>query len=270
MHGKILDESSSLYHSHQAVSHSKLEVFRKRPLLFKKRFIDRTVEAETSPAFAIGSALHCAVLEPSEYEHRYAIRPDGMDRRTKEGKAQYEAFAAGAEGKEIISMDDARLVSKMAEAVRAHPAAKELLAKGEPEVTWRSAYEGLPDGVQCRTDWFRPGYVADVKTIDSLDGNSFIRNVVNFGYHRQFGFYSEVLRRCGHSDLKYFFVVVEKKEPFGVIVYEATPNMLAKGYRESLEDLNGLKECFRSDYWPNMPTMVQDLELPAWYKGGAE
>lgn len=268
MTGKILDESSSDYHGSDAVSHSKLETFRKRPLLFKKRYIDKALAPESSAAFVIGSALHCAVLELDEYPHRYVTRPDGIDRRTKAGKEAYEAFCAANDGKEVLEREDAELVGKMSMAIREHQIAAQLLSKGLPEVTWRTFSSGIPAGIQCRTDWINEaeGYVVDVKTVDNLDGDQFTRNVVNFGYHRQLGFYSHVLAACGHTDLRYYFVCVEKREPFGVQVYCAQQKLLEIGYRESLADLERMAACFASGNWPNIPTDIVYLGLPEWYK----
>lgn len=269
MNGKILDESSSAYHGSDAVSHSKLETFRKRPLLFKKRYIDKSLAPESSSAFVIGSALHCAVLEADEYAHRYVTRPDGIDRRTKAGKEAYEAFCLANEGKEVLEREDAELVSRMASAVRDHQIANQLLSGlGQAEVTWRVSQDGIPAGIQCRTDWIdeQQGYVVDVKTVDNLDGDQFTRNVVNFGYHRQLGFYSHVLAKCGLSDLRYYFVCVEKREPYGVQVFCAQQKLLEIGYRESLADLQRLAACYGSNVWPNIPTDIIYLGLPEWYK----
>lgn len=269
MTGKILDESSSDYHGSEFISHSKLETFRKRPLLFKKRYIDKSLAPEGSSAFVIGSALHCAVLEPDEYPHRYVTRPDGMDRRTKAGKEAYEAFCAANDGKEVLDREDSEVVGRMANAVREHQIANQLLSRlGAAEVTWRASQDGIPSGIQCRTDFIneQDGYVVDVKTVDNLDGDQFARNVVNFGYHRQLGFYGHVLAKCGLPDLRYYFVCVEKREPFGVQVYCAQQKLLEIGYRESMQDLAKMTTCFATDNWPNIPTDIVYLGLPEWYK----
>lgn len=272
MIGKILDESSSDYHASDCISHSKLEVFRRRPLLFKKRFIDKSLAPESSAAFVIGQAAHTAVLEPTEYALRYVVRPDGIDRRTKAGKEAYEAFAAANAGREILEREDAEMVGKISEAVRAHPFASQLLSEGEPEVTWRaySTDHLLPHPLQCRTDWvnLNASYIADLKTIDALDSTgiaAFTRNLVNFGYHRQAGFYTDVLAKCGHPQLEWYFIVVEKREPFGCIVFKLDEEALQRGWQESQDDLKAMSACFSSNDWPNLPTSVQRLQLPGWY-----
>ena len=272
--GKILDESSSAYHASDCISHSKLEVFRKRPLLYKKRFIDKSLAPEGSAAFVIGQATHCSILEPTEYALRYVVAPD-VDRRTKAGKEEWAAFQAQHYGKEVISREDSEVVKRMTASVSEHQIASQLFSEGEPEVTWRahSTAHLLPHPLQCRTDWINTtgGYIADLKTIDSLDHTgiaAFQRNMVNFGYHRQAGFYTDVLAKCGHSSLQFYFVVVEKREPFGVVVLELDQNAIRLGWNESQQDLDYMSKCYANDNWPNLPTAVQRLEMPLWYKQG--
>lgn len=267
---------SSDYHASDAISHSKLEVFRDRPLMYFKRFVAKSLPREESAAFAVGSALHCAVLEPCKYAEQFAVKPEGIDRRTNAGKAAWAQFCAENDGKTVLDSDDAAGVRQMAESVFAHPLARELLTLGVAELTWRKPSTALGKNLQCRTDWFnadgcaltegRP-YVVDLKTIDRLDDrNAFQKAFVNFGYHRQCGFYLPLLQDCGVECSDFFFVVVEKCEPFGCIVYKATPDAIACGQDETVSDLVRLVECQRKDVWPNLPTDLREINLPDWYK----
>ena len=270
--GRISGLSIADYHAAEAVSHSKLETFRHRALLYYKRHVVKTLAAEESPAYALGSALHCLVLEPTTYGARYATAPEGLDRRTKEGKAEWAAFCAANEGKALLKADDASLICEMDAAIHSHAAASALLAAGQPEVTWRVASKSLPVPLQCRTDWFngegcelsdgRP-YVADLKTCDSID--QFNRNFTDYGYHRQAGFYLPLLYDCGATVTDFFLVAVEKEEAFGVGVYRISDDAIATGQDETLQDLARLAKCYRDNNWPNTPTTVQEIALPGWY-----
>ena len=69
-------ETNEQYHANDAISHSKLELFRRRPISYYRRFIAKTVaRPEPTEAFRLGSAAHCAVLEPDTFWARYALRP---------------------------------------------------------------------------------------------------------------------------------------------------------------------------------------------------
>lgn len=277
----MIHEDHLTYHANSAVSHSKLETFRRRPALYYRKYVTKQIPPEEpGTAFRIGSAAHCSILEPLEMAHRYAIRPEGIDRRTKDGRAQWAIFEAENEGRTIIDTDEAAQILNMTDAVRQHDLAAQLLAHGQPELTWRT---GGSFALQCRTDWFNPNgcelshgrpYIADVKTVESLDDSSFAnfeRAVFRYGYHRQVGFYLPLVTELlGKPVFNFFFIVVEKCEPYGVAVYRTTDAAAALGQDETLDDLRRLKRCMDLNEWPNIEPTLREIGVPSWYgKGGA-
>ena len=278
----MIVESNEVYHANEAISHSKLELFRRRPISYYRRFIAKTVaRPETTEAFRIGSAAHCAVLEPATFWSRYALRPDGIDRRTKDGKAAFAEFEAANAGKTVITQDEAGAVQEMTAAVQHHPLASQLLTHGQAEVSWRVEPVGGM-ALQCRTDWFnhsgcelsggRP-YVADIKTVESLDSDAFRnfeRACFSFGYHRQAGFYLPLITEIiGSPVFDFLFIVVEKAEPYGCAVYRLSDAATARGHDETITDLIRLQACIKSQQWPNLPNDLREIGLPKWY-GGSE
>lgn len=277
----MIVETNQQYHANSAVSHSKLEVFRRRPQLYYRRYIAKTITQEpATAALRLGSAVHCSVLEPLEMTRRFAVRPDGIDRRTKDGKEKFAAFEQANAGKEILDMDEAAQVIAMTDAVRQHPLASELFGNGAAELSWRTQ-GSLP--LQCRTDWFnaegcslsqgRP-YIADLKTVESLNGEdfgSFDKAVFKYGYHRQAGFYLPLVTEIlGRPVYDFFFVAVEKCEPFGVAVYRISDAAAGLGQDETLEDLRRLNGCLIDNKWPNIEPTLREIGVPTWYgKGGA-
>jgi len=277
----MIRETNAEYHGNAAISHSKLETFRRRPALYYRKYVTKQIAPEEpGTAFRIGSAAHCSILEPLEMAHRYAIRPEGIDRRTKEGKERWAIFETESARRVIIDTDEAAQILHMTDAVRQHDLAAQLLAHGQPELTWRT---GGSFALQCRTDWFNPNgcelshgrpYIADVKTIESLDDSSFAnfeRAVFRYGYHRQVGFYLPLVTELlGKPVFNFFFIVVEKCEPYGVAVYRTTDAAAALGQDETLDDLRRLKRCMDSNEWPNIEPTLREIGVPSWYgKGGA-
>jgi exodeoxyribonuclease VIII len=220
-------------------------------------------------------------LEPDAFWARYALRPEGIDRRTKIGKEEFARFEAENIGKTVIDQGEAGSVREMAVAVQNHPLASQLLAAGSPELSWRISPAGGM-ALQCRTDWFNPAgcelssgrpYVADLKTVESLDSDSFRnfeRAVFSFGYHRQAGFYLPLITEIlGSPVFDFFFIAVEKVEPYGVAVYRLSDAAIARGQDETVSDLIRLKSCQDSQQWPNIDPSLREIGLPKWY-GGAE
>ena len=279
----MITESNEVYHGNDAISHSKLELFRRRPISYYRRFVGKTLaRPEATEAFRIGPAAHCAVLEPDEFHKRYAMRPEGIDRRTKAGKEEFAQFEAENAGKVVISSDELGDVREMAAAVSNHPLASQLLGAGKPELSWRVPARPTL-ALQCRTDWFNPAgcelsggrpYVADLKTVESLDSDAFRnfeRACFSFGYHRQAGFYlpliTEILNR---PVFDFFFIAVEKVEPFGVAVYRLSDAAMARGQDETITDLIRLKSCLDTQQWPNLDPTLREIGLPKWYGGQTE
>jgi exodeoxyribonuclease VIII len=274
-------ETNEQYHANEAISHSKLELFRRRPISYYRRFVAKTVaRPEPTEAFRLGSAAHCAVLEPATFWHRYALRPEGIDRRTKDGKIAFAEFEAANAGKTIITQDEKVAVEQMTVAVLLHPLASQLLAAGQPELSWRVTPAGGM-ALQCRTDWFnkagcelsggRP-FVADLKTVESLDADAFRnfeRACFNFGYHRQAGFYLPLITEIvGSPVFDFYFILVEKAEPYGVAVYRLSDAATARGHDETITDLIRLQACIKDQQWPNLPNDLREIGLPKWYGGG--
>jgi exodeoxyribonuclease VIII len=266
------------YHSNPAISHSKLECFRRRPALFFKKYVAKSLpQSEESPAFRLGSAVHCAILEESTFADRYAVKPD-CDRRTKEGKAVFADWSALNLGKTFISAEELVQVIAMREAVAAHPIACDLLKTGTPETTWRVPQANALGALQCRTDWWNPDgcettagapYVLDIKTVESLDSDAFRnfeRAAFSYGYHRQAGFYLPLINELHSKPVaQMYYVAIEKVEPFGCAVYRLSDEAVARGQDENIEDLIRLKRCYQTNVWPNIEPVVHELGLPKWY-----
>jgi exodeoxyribonuclease VIII len=266
------------YHANAAISHSKLECFRRRPALFFKKYVAKSLpQSEETNAFRLGSAVHCAILEESTFADRYAVKPD-CDRRTKEGKAQFAEWSAHHLGKTFISAEELVQVIAMREAVAAHPIACDLLKTGTPETTWRVPQANALGALQCRTDWWNAEgcettagapYVVDIKTVESLDSDAFRnfeRAAFSYGYHRQAGFYLPLINELHSKPVaQMYYVAVEKVEPFGCAVYRLSDEAVARGQDENIEDLIRLKRCHETGVWPNIEPVVHELGLPKWY-----
>ena len=163
--------------------------------------------------------------------------------------------------------------------MRDHPLASQLLDDGTAEATWRTA-GSMP--LQCRTDWFCPKgcelsqgrpYVADLKTVESLDEDAFSnfeKAVFRFGYPRQAGFYLPLISEITTAPVfDFFFIAIEKVEPFGCAVYRLSDEAVSIGQDESIADLRGIKACVDSGNWPNIEIKLHELGLPKWYAKNA-
>ena len=283
MGGPIRGEMIEIYHGTESVSASKLRTFARRPggpQLYYQTYIAKSVEREDTDALVFGSALHCLVLEGREvFAGQFAILPP-MDRRTSLGKAQFAAFEAENAGKRIIKADMAVEIERMAENVKRHPVAAMLLAKGEPELTWRIQAPGLPHcpPMQCRSDWFcaegcelsegRP-YLVDVKTCQTLDESefgNFRRGFETHKYHNQFAFYASLMDLIGVTLRDVFIIACEKAAPGGVEVFKMSERAMEQGRSEVARLLLNMDHCYAKNIWPNASLELEEIDLsPRYY-----
>ncbi len=76
----------------------------------------------------MGTALHCLLLEPGEFDKRFIVSPK-FDRRTKQGKADEEAFLRDVAdmGITVLDAEQWRKLELMRDSAMAHPAARWML-----------------------------------------------------------------------------------------------------------------------------------------------
>ena len=257
------------YHAHPAISKSHLDQVAKSPLHYWARYLDpNRVVPEPTPAMAIGSAVHTHVLELDQWDARYVSAPDGIDRRTKAGKAEWEAFTTAATGRTVLPKADADLVMRMAHSVFSHPAAAMLLAlPGKAETThmWTDAATGLE--CKCRPDWLTDDcrLLVDLKTTEDASPRGFSRSIVQWRYFLQASWYLDgVEQSTGTRPEQFIFITVEKRAPFACAVYAADAEMIAAGAQTAARNLELLAICKAADTWPGYSDQIEPISLPGW------
>lgn len=264
--------SNHEYHSGIGVSVSGLKLLARSPLHYWAAYVDPArQEKPQTTAQMIGSAVHCAALEPAEFAHRYAVLPDGCDRRTTAGKAIFAELEAS--GKILLKPDQYDQVMSTADAIRRHPAASLLLAnqagQAEGSLFWND------DGVLCkaRPDWcitpceeFPNGIILDVKTTEDAASQAFAKSAYSYGYHMQAAWYSDGFQRVFETPEPpaFLFVAVEKEHPHGCAVYAASVEQIALGRQQYRRLLALYAKCESSKNWPGYSNTITPLPLPAW------
>jgi hypothetical protein len=172
------------------------------------------------------------------------------------------------QGKVPLRPSDFAAAHAMADAVVAHPLARKLFDRGEPERTliWRDPATGVM--CRCKVDWLRPDGMVDLKSAASAAPDDLSKTAYNLGYYIQEAFY---LR--GHQALwpgpEPFFthVTVEKEPPYLVHVTQLTLRAAAYGDRKVSEALEIYRACTESGEWPGYPTdEITDIDLPGWVR----
>lgn len=226
------DVPDDIYHAEtRFLSKHGLDSIADSPEKYKAE-IDGLIPRSETPSMRIGSALHCAVLEPENFTKRYAKLPEGIDRRTKAGKAAYEQWEAENAGKTILNCNEWATVEAMVNALMAHPKASALLfkTKGENELTVLFRHP-LYDNVECKSkiDRFIPahGLIIDLKTCSCASPSAITSAVKDYRYDVQGAFYKDAVGIANNATntydlsggLTFAIICVENKPPYSVAVY---------------------------------------------------
>lgn len=236
------------YRQAEGLSKSALWEIRKSPAHY---LYGLTHEREDTQALKIGRAIHAAILTPKAYKAEWAILPDGIDRRTKTGKEQYDSFIQQAEGREIISTQEAEMIKGIASAIRKHKAAANLLrgTKREKPIFWMDE-QGIK--CKCRVDAMRPGIMIDLKTTTDASSEAFVREALRYGYDVQAAHYMAGYQaRHGGTTPSWYFIAIEKTEPFAVNVLEAGMDFIDHGIIRRRQLIETLKSCIASGEYPD-------------------
>jgi PDDEXK-like domain of unknown function (DUF3799) len=246
------------YFAEDRINCSGLKLIARTPAHFKY-YKEHLHEKPPTPSMILGTAVHCAVLEPDTFKARYTVGPQ-CDKRTKEGKAIWANLEA--DKKIILSASDYEAVEGMSQSVLIHETASKLLAAGDPEVTVYTDIEGIP--AKARLDWYRNGIILDLKTTQAADPESFSRSCANFGYSLQAAFYMDCCAAAGLEAHTLIFITVESSAPYLVSCYEFDELSLDYGRDHYRTALNKYRECLALNEFPGFPTDIQTISLPAW------
>jgi hypothetical protein len=218
---------------------------------------------EETPALKLGRLVHLASLEPEVFDRTVRLMPE-CDRRTKEGKAIYEAFTATLKaGEECLKKDEMDEVMAIAESAQAGIESiangRELARMKEEVVTGKHEgvnIKGRPDLVLTNGSTC---IIVDIKTTMDASADAFSKDVAKYKYHLQAAFY---MKMTGAKE--FYFVAVEKKKPFEWAVYSLDEAALESGKRMMTSACLTYRECSLYNNWPGYSKEPKTISLPKW------
>jgi hypothetical protein len=248
--------SEGAYRCAPGVNISSLKAMGKSPAHYLAAIKTRK---EPTPAMVFGSLLHLAALEPQRLSGSFVVRPAGMTFQTKEGK-EWKA----KQRVPIITEEEHGALLSCRDSVLSHPAAQQILAAADKEVSVFKRHrrtglllKGRLDAVANATDG--ETWVADVKTCEDAGEGGFCRSIAAFGYAQQAAYYLDLL---GASH--FVFIAVEKAAPWACAVYELDRDSIEKGRAQNEANLDRLEECLSTEKWPAYSGEIQTISLPRW------
>lgn len=277
------------YDQHPGLNQSGIKAFLECPALYD--YQRRNPQNDTA-AMKFGRLLHAMLLEPLTVAESYVIMPEGLDRRTREGKAQWEALLD--DPREKIKHEDYLKAQAMSRAISAHDVAFRALQRAvrrEEPVYWTFSPNGNdPIAAKARIDALivtppQDGkhaaiVVVDLKTTaNSANPELYCRDAMTYGLDIQAYWYYEAARSLADAQgwegctISVLFIAVEKDEPHFVSTMAASERLLESGKARVLSMIGRYRECLASSYWPAYEG-VMTLDVPEWrarqMEGGAQ
>jgi exodeoxyribonuclease VIII len=233
------------------LSASALKAFAKSP----NHYLDYVQRKfEPSRAMELGTLIHCLILEPEEFDSRYAVAPK-VDRRTKAGKEEWLAFQDANGHLQVIDQAFYDEAAACVEAAEKDPNLQRIL--NEPFHAEQQLDGDLFDfPFTARLDLETEGFVYDLKTCQDASPDGFQRAAYNLDYHLQATIYRMLTGK------PFRWIAVETSSPYNVMVY----NQSEEAFQRTKARLGNLVEAFV--VWDGKPkgysTEVQTLDLPRW------
>lgn len=215
------------YHLLSGISASGLKTAWKDPKLYHFKHKLKRLE---SPALAIGTAVHEALLEPKKFDiSNYNLAPkdlEKLDIMINNGKVMFNYIVSRTLNEHSLILQDNGFVRK----VRA------------------DAYDPIN------------GIIYDVKTTRYNSKEKFIKDAYDLGYHIQASFYLDTLKMAGYKADYFAFLVIPSEspcEPFAITVDDLLIEDGREAYNQVLENVLNYNRTNEAVFFHNM-------SMPLW------
>ena len=136
---------------------------------------------ESTAAQVIGTLVHHAILEPNKELPLIAVRPDGFDGRSSEGKAWMNRQRD--EGRTILDRDEWVMIQGCIASIRSNEAARLMFVDGQSEVSlFGDLFDtnGRPAFCKARLDFLPYGnFLPDIKTTSDASEKEFSSSILS-------------------------------------------------------------------------------------------
>ena len=246
------------YHAAPGISKSDLDQLHRSAAHY---MTSHDLPHEETPDMRIGTALHCAVLEPERFMKTYTT-VEG-DRRTKAVRDQIKAYEE--RGCVVLTETEMAMVMAMRDSVMDSPNAVTLFQGAHSELSVFAWHDDIM--IKCRPDIWNEshGLLIDLKTTTDASPKEVAKSVADFRYHVQDAWYRQVWERAGGAEAEGFiFIAVEKKPPYAVGIYTLSLDAKAQGWAEAMADVQVYRNAEEQKQWRGYSPKIEEIELPRW------
>ena len=248
-----------LYLALDKISASKLYLLQKSAAHYE-RLKDQKIE---SKELLLGSMVHCLALQPELFEEQYVIMSEGVDRRTKAGKEEYELNLVS--GKEIVLFNQAEHAKLITKHLLKNDLARSLLDNSRKELTLQWEENGV--ACKARMDALTPeGTIVDLKTTMDSSAKGFMKAIVHRSYYLQAAWYLRGAKANQIEAREFIFLAMEKGGAYLAAAYRLSTEALCMADREIDVLLARYKEAKDTQVFKGYTSSyaIETLDLPSW------
>lgn len=251
-------ESNADCHASPAIGSTGLKLIIRSPAHFRYQ---EPVEHDTR-AKQLGTALHCAVLEPDRFAVDYLIAQCD-DRRS----SLYKGLAADVGSDRVLTIAEHRRIIGQQKSAYRNSEARELLQyPGRYELTVRTKDPETGVDVQCRFDKKLDDLRAfDLKKTQDARPGPFGRHIDAYRYYLSVAFYMDVwFWETGERITDMPLLAIEEKSPHSCVVHRLPEDWIEQGRYEYRQALHSYAACLDRDEWPDYEEESCIAEMPDW------
>ena len=248
------------------LSFSSIKEFMKSPRHYVKYL---TQERKQTEAMLFGAVCHKLILEPQDFENEYIVEPE-FNKRTNQGKEDYQAFLTSIEEKKLTPITPATMLKakELFTQLMGTPAHNMVKSLSKKEERFDMIHEtGIP--VCGYIDGVGVDFNLEIKIVTSADTEDIIRDFYKMKYHIQAGIYH------WSNGKPIYYLVIENSFPYLPRIFKASDEYVMEGKKAFNKAMTDFKFCLDTDsfdmgYEFHNGIEPTTLTLPGWAKKGGD
>lgn len=264
--GKIItDLSMEDYLSHPGIGSSSLKHILSSPADYQANL---QLASEETKSLTLGTCVHTLILEPEDFDKRYALQPEDWGKLNENpGKKNWADFKKEHIGKNHVTWKERIWLDKLKESVKSNKLLQSILDGATTEATCFCDYNDIT--LKARPDCItKDGWIFDLKTSSKdLDDKTISNTIFNYGYHFQAAHHSYVAIQAGVDFQGWGWIFVDTSSPFPhIVIKKASKKLFEAGQSDHKYALDLLAECTKNNKWPSYDAYggIDEINLPKW------
>ena len=259
--GEYTNIPEQVYHDGPGFSRSDLGHLLRSPQHWEQSIKNKKKGKKLPAALVFGTAFHACILEPKKFKEDYIQLKEGMTNNSTHTKWKEWVAENGGDKKIVLSHTDYNQCLNMAKAFKQHGIGAKFLDGSQKEVTYYWKDKETGHLLKARLDIVHPELgVMDIKsTKDNAMRSEFMYTCKNYNYDLQAAHYWYGAAVAMGRDYPFFFGVVEKDAPHGVMVHKVNDAFIDIGLEIQAVLLKRLDDFLNERIASGYPEKIVDL-----------